>query len=233
MTDRPERAALAILTLHNLVQNHLLNERGYVTGNLAVTGLLVGLGRTAGLSWKDMGLDPNRITAGIRLGSRVSGVAVTGALIALINPITRSLLRDERARVASGGEIGQRMLLRFPIGTALFEEVAFRGVLPAMLQRRHRPATAHLLSAGAFAVWHLIPTSRALAGNPLHLVISKSRHAQYVIAGSAAAGAFGLAFSALRRRADSVAAPWLAHAALNSVSFLAGVAAWELREPRL
>lgn len=233
MIERPDRAAFAILALHNLVQNHLLNERGYVTGNLVVTGGLVGLGRSAGLSWEEMGLHPDRVKPGLRLGARTAAAAVASALIALAHPLIRSYLRDERARVASAAELWRRALLRFPLGTALFEEVAFRGVLPALLGRRHRQATADAISATAFALWHLIPTGRALAGNPLHLGLTSRRRAGYVVAGSALAGAFGLSFSGLRRRSGSVAAPWLAHSALNTVSFLIGVAAWQLAQPRV
>jgi hypothetical protein len=57
MNDRGAiRATLGILAMHNLVQNLVLNERGYVTGNLVVSGLLIGIGRASGLSSADMGL---------------------------------------------------------------------------------------------------------------------------------------------------------------------------------
>lgn len=224
MIDPPERTALAVIALHNVVQNQLLNERGYVIGNLAVSAVLVGVGRSAGLGWDEMGLQPSRVRQGLGAGAGPSLAALVAGLAALAGPRARPYLRDERARVPPS-EIWRRALIRFPLGTALFEEVAFRGVLPALLGRTRRPAVAHAVSAGVFALWHLIPTRRALAGNPLHARLTPRKRGMAVVAGSAIAGGFGFAFSWMRRRSGSVAAPWLAHASLNTASFLAGVAA--------
>jgi membrane protease YdiL (CAAX protease family) len=223
------RNALTVLACHNLVQNYLLNERGYVTGNLAVSGLLVGMGRTAGLGWDEMGLHPARFRRGLRMGAWASAGAATAALLALGFPGIRILLEDERAAPTSGGPVWRRALVRFPLGTALFEEVAFRGVIPALLRRDHRPLAAETRSAGFFALWHLIPTYRALAGNPLGKDMSAGRRVAAGAAGAAAAGGFGLVFSAMRRHSGTLVAPWLAHASLNTLSYLAGVTAWKLR----
>ncbi|HZS01704.1 MAG TPA: CPBP family intramembrane glutamic endopeptidase [Chloroflexota bacterium] len=45
---------------------------------------------------------------------------------------------------------------RFLIGSALFEEVAFRGLLHAKLLRLLRPGPALLVNSGVFAAWHLV-----------------------------------------------------------------------------
>ncbi|MBW3666399.1 MAG: CPBP family intramembrane metalloprotease, partial [Actinobacteria bacterium] len=188
-------------------------------------GILIGVGRASGLGWDEIGLDPTRLRRGLRIGARAAAAAGGAALLALSLPEGRSLLRDERATLRWRGSVWRRALIRFPLGTALFEEAAFRGVLPALLERSHRPMVADSLSAGIFALWHLIPTRRALAGHPLGSQLSGARRMGTVVAGSVAAGCFGLVFSSLRRRTGSLAAPWLAHASLNSLWFLAGVAA--------
>ncbi len=223
------RLGLGLLACHNLVQNYLLNERGYVTGNLAVSGVLVAIGHRAGLAWDEMGLHPARYRHGLRTGAWAAAGATAAALIALGHPGIRNLLLDERAAPTSGASVWRRALARFPLGTALFEEVAFRGVIPALLRQRHRLLTAETLSAGAFAIWHLIPTYRALAGNPLGEAMSPGRRAAAGTVGAAAAGVFGLGFSWMRRRSGTLVAPWLAHASLNTLSYLAGVGAWRLR----
>lgn len=220
-----------MLAAHNLVQNLLLNERGYVAGNMVVSGALIGLGRVSGLSWDEMGLHPKRARAGLRLGSRVAAGAVVTGVVVLANPRHRPYLLDDRAPWRPGAPIWRRALVRFPLGTALFEEVAFRGVLPAMLRSRHPSRASELVSAGVFAAWHLIPTARALAGNPLGRYMSPARRVGAILAGSALAGGFGLIFTALRRRSGSLVAPWLAHSALNACSYLAAVAAWKLTSP--
>lgn len=225
----PTRLALTVLACHNLVQNYLLNERGYVTGNLAVSGVLVAIGHHAGLGWDEMGLHPARFRRGLRAGAWASAGATTAALLALSHPGSRSLLLDERAAPTPGASVWRRALVRFPLGTALFEEIAFRGVIPGLLRQRHRPLTAETLSAGAFAIWHLIPTYRALAGNPLGRAMSPGRRAAAGAVGAAAAGVFGLGFSWMRRRSGTLLTPWLAHASLNTLSYLAGVGAWRLK----
>ena len=223
------RVAIAILAGHHLVQNRLLNERGYVTGNLVVSGALVALGRASGLGWKEMGLHPDGLRSGLRIGTWAVAGSAAGALIAHIHPGARALLHDERARPAKTRSPWKRALVRFPLGTALFEEVAFRGVLTALL-RRSRPArTAELASAGLFALWHLIPTARALSGNPVGRELPPARRALAIVGGSVGAGGFGLAFSAMRDAGGSLLAPWLAHSGVNTFSYLAGVAAWRRR----
>lgn len=224
---RPASAVIGVLAVHNLTQNYLLNQRGYVSGNLVVSSLLAGLARMAGVSWEEMGLDPNRLRHGLRLGARLGWIAAPAGILVFAHPATRPYLLDRRAEVASRGEMWGRALVRFPLGTALFEEMAFRGVLPALLRTR-RPAAADLLSAGFFALWHIIPTARALAGNPLGEGMPRRRRAAVVVTGSVVAGLFGLVFSALRERSGSLAAPWLAHASLNTVSFLTATAATRL-----
>lgn len=227
----PDRTAIAVLAMHHLVQNQFTNEQGYVPGNLAVAGILIGIGRSAGLSWDEMGLNPDRIRSGLRLGTRISAPALLVAAGALANRRTRSHLRDERARVDSARQVWYRALVRFPLGTALFEEVAFRGVLPALLARNRPRFASDALSAALFGMWHLIPTRRAVSGNPINRELSPARRTAFVIGGSALAGVFGLGFSELRRRSGSLAAPWLAHATLNTLTFLGGVAAW--KSPRV
>ena len=225
-------ATVGILIAHNLVQNRFLNDRGYVGGNLAVSGLLVGVGRASGLSWEEMGLGPGDLRQGLRLGAAASATGAALGLLAISHPRTRAVLRDERAVVAPDRGGWRRVLLRFPLGTALFEEVAFRGVLSGLLRQTHRPGPAEALSAAAFGLWHLIPTGRALAGNPLGRDVSGVQRLALILGGSMAAGASGLCLARMRRNTGSLLAPWLVHSAFNSLSYLAGVAALRLGDGR-
>jgi uncharacterized protein len=54
---------------------------------------------------------------------------------AALTPATRPLLRDERITSLTARELGYHVLLRIPVGTVLWEEIAFRGVLHAALRR--------------------------------------------------------------------------------------------------
>lgn len=219
------QAALVVLGLHNLVQNFLLNERGYVPGNVVVSGVLAGIGRTSGLSWSEMGMGPGDVEQGLRIGKRAAGATAAAVVLALIHPRTRGILRDERAAATSWREIGHRALVRFPLGTALFEELAFRGVLPALLRKSHRSWQAEALSAAAFGMWHIIPTHRALAGNPLGRDLRIGGRLGGIATGCLVAALSGLGLGWMRRSTGSLLAPWLAHTSFNSLSYLAGVTA--------
>jgi membrane protease YdiL (CAAX protease family) len=114
------------------------------------------------------------------------------------------------------------------LGTALFEEVAFRGVIYGTWRHSGAsPRTAAVVTAAAFGLWHLIPSGQALRGNPLSARIRTRRaEAGVVVAGALLTGISSLGFSWMRRRSGSLIAPWIAHAAINTFTYLAGVGAW-------
>lgn len=228
MADRRwPRVALSILGIHNLVQNSFLNERGYVAGNLVVAGLMIGVGRAAGLGWAEMGLHRGDVRRSLEVGAIAGGAGTATALLLLESRRGRSYLLDERA-AGMGHRIWSRALIRFPIGTALFEEVAFRGVLPGLFRQSRGAYSAEVASAAAFGLWHLIPTRTALSSNLVGRDLPTKQRLLVIVGGSAGAGVAGLALSWVRRYAGSLLAPWAAHAFLNSLSYLAGVAAARL-----
>ena len=47
-------------------------------------------------------------------------------------------------------------LARIPVGTAVFEEVAFRGVLPGLIARTTTEPAAVGLSSLLFGLWHVL-----------------------------------------------------------------------------
>ena len=116
-----KRSALILVAAHCLAQNTILNRRGYVEGNMLVLAALVSIGKGAGLSLAELGLNPRVNRKDLRLGGVFIALTATGALAALIHPRTRELLRDERSHDQSSRVIAYKSLARFPIGTALFE----------------------------------------------------------------------------------------------------------------
>lgn len=207
------------ITLYNVLQNTLLTERGYVAGNIAFTTGALLWARRSGTGWGEMGLDREGVGRGLATGVATSAAAAGLAYAVRETDLTRSLLADDRIQDLGRDEVWRRVLVRFPLGTALFEEVVFRGVLPAAF--RHRPVWQRdLIAAAAFAAWHIIPTSRTLAANARGRSLRPGRKVAAVIGGSAAAGMAGLALAGLRRSSSSLAAPWLTHATLNALALL-------------
>lgn len=218
----------AIIGGYNLVQNRALSTSMYVPANVVVSAGLVALARRSGCSWNDLGLDSRRAKAGVLLGLVASGVVAAGVVSALSHPSWRRYLLDQRAGNQERGDVLFHTFVRFPLGTALFEEVAFRGVVEGIW--RSSGATereAASAAAALFGLWHLIPTRDAIEGSAFAGTLrSDTSRAGVVLAGAVATAAASLGFSWLRRRSGSLLAPWLAHTAISCGGYLAGVVAW-------
>ena len=217
---------------YNLAQNFLIPAVAYVPANLAAGLGLIALARGCGCSWDDLGLEPTKAASGWRAGVVGAAMAaIAGAALAK-GPRSRRYLLDQRAAGQRGGEQLYRTLIRYPLGTALFEEVAFRGVIYGIWRRTGatRPRSS-LATAVTFGIWHLIPARRALAGNPLSDRLGSGGSKLAVVgAGALLTSLSSLGFSWLRERSESLVAPVMVHAAINGAGYLAGVAAWRRPE---
>lgn len=198
----------------------------YALVNGTATVVLLAAARAGGLSWAELGLDRRRLGAGLRWGGGCAALVACGYAVALAVPGLRPLLTDARVAGLDGGEIAARVLVRIPVGTVLWEEVAFRGVLLAALLRVTSPRAAVAVSAAVFGLWHVRPTAAAVAANdlpggPVLLVAA-------VALGCLVTAAAGVLFVALRQRSGSLVAPVLLHLATNTLGLLAAAAAHRL-----
>jgi membrane protease YdiL (CAAX protease family) len=188
----------------------------------------------SGLSADDLGLGRDRLRAGVRCGSAVGVPVVAAYGVAALTPATRPLLDDQRVAGLDGRQLAYQVLLRIPVGTVAWEEIAFRAVLQASLRRVLDEPWATAAGASVFGVWHIRPTAGALAVNGL----ASGRRARIlavtgVVAGMAGAGVL---LSMLRERSGSLAAPVLLHLAANCTGPLASALArrglWSGTAPR-
>jgi membrane protease YdiL (CAAX protease family) len=221
------RAVVAILVAVNLL-NNLLVPRAYVLTCVAATGLLLSVGRRDGLSWSEIGLDRASLRSGLRWSAALLAVVLLGVAVAAALPATRPAFVDARAAGLSGTAVLVRTLVRIPLGTALLEEVAFRGVLYAMLARRHGVRAAVLGSSLLFGLWHVLPSLGLRDGNAaVGSLFGAGPEAAVAAVAAAVAGtaAAGLVFCEVRRRSGGLLAPFALHWAINSVTL---AAAWVL-----
>jgi uncharacterized protein len=229
-TDRRVRALTAVLMPVLAGWNNLLAPRlgrlGYPAVNAAATGAVVAVGRWAGLSMAELGLDPRRLAAGARGGAALALPLAVGYGVALVVPPLRPVLLDARVGALAASRVVVDLLLRIPVGTVVWEEMAFRGVLQGALDRLLPAVEADLAGAGLFGLWHVAPTlSAARANDPTAAV---PRRGAAVAAGCAGTAAAGLLFGTLRRRSGSLLAPALLHLTANAGGLLAAVAAHRL-----
>jgi membrane protease YdiL (CAAX protease family) len=220
-----ETAAAGLILGYGALANGVIPAALYVPANLVAAGAAIYLAGRVGVTLKEMGLERARLASGLRLG--LVCIAPIAAIVAIgvAVPWSRHYFLDSEVTGASTGRALYDMLVRIPFGTALAEELLFRGALLGLYLQRHRPWVAVALSSGVFGVWHVLPTLHSLTTNAAASdavgsgSIAKAGAVAGVVAVTALAGA---AFSWLRLRSGSVVAPWIAHTALNSLSFLGG-----------
>jgi membrane protease YdiL (CAAX protease family) len=170
---------------------------------------------------RELGLVGNRPRVVLAVGS--AAVAVALPLFALaVSDSTAHFVADERAAGLDGAQIAFQALIRIPIGTALFEEFAFRGVLLGLFSRRGR-VFGVVASSVAFGLWHMRPTVEVIEANSSETSV----WATTALVGAAvvATGLAGAALCWLRRRGGGVAAPWAFHAVMNSLALVAATIA--------
>jgi uncharacterized protein len=218
----PAAWATALLTVRNVAERWT-PQWTYVPVSVTLSAALIGLGRATGSSWDDLGLGRAHLGRGLRLGA-VVGVAAAAVIgLGAAIPFTRPFFDDER--VAAGGDVATLLheaLLAIPIGTVVFEEVAFRGVLLALLARRLSMRGAVVVSSVLFGLWHIRPTLGAAEANDLGGLATTGVVLLAVVATTVAGGIF----CALRLHSGHVVAPVLVHLAINDTSY---VLAWLLR----
>ena len=218
----PIGAAVALLAVRNVLEVPL-PAAAYVPTNVAVGALLVGLSRRRGLSWGDLGFEWHRVGRALALGGAAASVAVGTMLVGAALPMTRGLFDDGRVPTeASGWERLYQTVLRIPVGTAAFEELAFRGVLLALLCRRLSVAAAVTANSALFGLWHIVPTLGTARANG---IVGAGR-VGLVIGSVVVTFVGGVVFCVLRRRGGHLLAPALLHLAINDTGYLL---AWAIR----
>lgn len=184
-----------------------------VAANLGATGVLVLGARSAGVNAGDLGMSRSTWRAGSRWGAGALALSTAGYLVALAVPAGRTALAGSAPADGTAREVAARVLLLIPLGTVLCEEVAFRGVLPALATRQLSPHAAHALTALVFGLWH-VGTARRDA-----------RPGASVAGTVAVTGLGGALLGWLRARSGSLLAPMGLHLGTNSAGLLAAVAA--------
>ncbi len=218
---RSDRAGLA-LTGVALVTGRVV-ERVCCSSVAPAAALVGSMGAVAGvgsLTPAQLGLSRSTWHRGWAWG--VAAGAAVGSAYLVASAVPRA-----RTAAAAGGTDGRRALaeaaVRIPLLTVLPEELAFRGVLFALLSRIGGAGAAVTCSSLAFGLWH-VPT--ALSGGPANAaatsVIGSSRPAVALRVAATVAFTAGAGFvlAALRQRTDSLLAPLLAHWAANGFGVL-------------
>lgn len=213
-------ALAAVLVVYNNATNlGGLPDSAYVPTNLAAAALLLAWSRAAGYGWGTVGLGRGTLAPGVRWGAVGVAVVAVALVLASVVPWAQPLLADQRVAGITRAELAWRTLVRIPLGTVLFEELAFRGALLGTWAHERSVAEALVGSSVLFGLWHIGPTVRLLEEHAV-AVDSPAAVAGVAAAVVATAGA-GVLFGWLRLRTGGVLAPALVHLAANSLGTVA------------
>ena len=199
-------------------------DRGFgahVAVGLGLAACLLVIARVQGLTAADLGLARSTWPAGLRWGTAAAMlVGAAYALAYLIAPVRQALPESD-------GEIGRAalwaVLVVIPLGTVLPEELAFRGLVLALLGRRYGVLSGTLLSSGLFGLWHI---AASLGGGPANAAIvgvvggDAAGTVTRVIATVVFTTLGGVVLCWLRLRSNSLLAPVLAHWTVNALGVI-------------
>lgn len=197
----------------------------YVPLNLGITAALAAVAYgPLQLTSADLGI------SGSTLGDIVLGMAIAGLLVVPVFAAAAfkpRLVADRRVAGLSGGALAYQVLLRIPLGTAVCEEFAFRGMLFAEL-RPSGTARAAAVSSLAFGLWHVTATLNALGANRPD---AGARGKAWAVGGAVAFTTLaGITLVWLRLYTGGLGAPIALHATLNALATVAAV--WSGRRSR-
>lgn len=229
---RATAIAIGATAVSNVVTNRLLRPSLYVPWNVGVAAAMVVVARTSGIQARDLGLDPRDLARGLRAGARGALVVATAYGAVLRTRLARDIFEDARVTELSRTTALWHLFVRIPLGTALAEEVIFRGVLSGLLASSLDEDPKHVrttllppgIGGGAssvlFGLWHVLPSLEIAKANVAvrRAVHGRAAHGVALAVGVSTLAGFGLHL--LRQRSGHVVAPVLVHLVANTLGFL-------------
>lgn len=221
-----ELVLVILILLYGTVLARLVPIKYHLLLNIGISLVAIILGLSFGLDYSQMGLSVYSILPGIAVAFAATAIIIIGTLIISVIPPLRHYFLGNNLANASGKLIAFEAAIRIPFGTALVEEILFRGVLLGLLLVHHDSILAIVISAAIFGFWHIFPTINSLENN--QVMAAKMNGQKIRITGAVMGtvlitGVAGLVFGWLRLIAGSVIAPWLVHWSINASGVL-GVA---------
>ena len=202
----------AIVGAYGYVASRKIAAKYYTLINLAFAILLASACAALGVSSKNLGLD-------------AAGAQLVLALAVIVLALFMGVLLVRLRRLRLSKPDYNELFLRIPFGTALAEELVFRGSIMGILLQNYGKATALLVSSLLFSLWHLLPVPSETwanqniikAGNPKWLSLSLP----FLVTVSVTF-AGGLVFGWLRLASGALIIAWAAHTLTNITGWLAG-----------
>jgi membrane protease YdiL (CAAX protease family) len=221
-------AAIVVLAVSNVMSNRILPSWAYVPWNLTMAFVLLGIAYRGGAGPVAVGLGIRHWHRPVGVGLLLAGGTALIFALGMIVPATQSAFIDSRIGGADVAQMLWVVLVQIPLGTVVLEEVAFRGVLPALMGAAPAIRWRWIPVLGAsvlFGFWHILPSMGigdanaavgSTIGNNIWLTTTLA-----VLSMTAA----GVALCAMAHLGKGIKTTMLLHWATNSLGFFA---AWLL-----
>lgn len=221
----------AFVLAYGFVLTHFIPKRLYSFLNIFMSLGSILFGLFFGATLDDMHLAQDAWQRGILWGLAITVPIVFAVLFILLIPRFRHIFIDHPSKLNKKRSILYELGFRVPFGTALSEEVLFRGVLLGLLLTRYDTWVAVICSSLIFGLWHIAPTWKTLRSNiALQELVGEQRrfHGLSILVSVLTTALAGVVFCLLTLKSDSVIAAWIAHSAINGFSVAGGLIAHRL-----
>lgn len=182
-------------------------------------GGLFAVYKIAGLSLNDIGLSRARLGSGLKYA--IVSIALITVVFLLIYFLKQSVFRDPRYDQSINAAFVSALFI-LPVQTVLFEELAFRGIMPTLIKGQGGSLIVTVLvSALLFGLWHIASAPKGeLLGNQ-H--ISNLAIISLIFLATSVGGAV---LYLLRYKSGSLVAPIAVHWFVNGLAIVLSSLSW-------
>jgi membrane protease YdiL (CAAX protease family) len=178
--------------------------------HLAMLGVTLAWAAAERLGPRELGLGQQGLGKGLLWGTVIGLLGAIPIRLFFAFPlVSREAVTQPEFQGLSRGRLLWLVTGQFLFGSAIFEEVAFRGLLHAKLLRLMGAGPALLVNSGIFAAWHLVITWYNLRRSNLPRALFPLLYCGALAALFAGGLLFGLLRQATGHLAGSIVAHWL------------------------
>lgn len=219
-----------LLAGYSYLITHIIPKRFYTMSNLLASVLALAYAVFFGLDLNNLGLSQSNFVGGLLFGILFSLPIVIGLPALVFNSRTRGYFTAKPSGFKNLRKALAELGIRVPFGTALSEEILFRGVLLGLLVYHFNSPVALIISSVIFGLWHVLPTLKDFEEiDPMTSAVESKlpRRSYAVLITFVATTLIGLLFGWLRLVSGSLVAPWIVHATINLLALGGGyLAIW-------
>lgn len=212
-----------------------LPRKAHISSNIFAAIITIIFGLLLGLSLPQMGLTLSGVKSIILISALATGAIFILTFAVSFLPFLRHIFLGESFANARIRTVFFEAGFRIPLGTALVEEILFRGVLLGVLLQSYSPLVASIIASVVFGLWHIVPSINSIESN--NVVQERMRNKSLHTAGSVLGIVFvttiaGLFFCWLRIISGTIITTWLVHWAINSSGAVASAAQGALQRKK-